>query len=342
MRCVGLGFRSVCAVALTASFYISPGMGLPVVAGEKAGLSQQQETQFLKHTLSRLELARKTLAFVEQSAKQPRLSEELAKLERRISAAQSAGSFPKSLYDETRKLRRRIILAHPLLGFDRLLINKRPPPKFNHQSDQYLGRYSGVGDGLVVLDSWKETPRETVLLAGKLPPGSVLHPDLSFSAARILFSYCDHSPSEPNQRRFFIYEIGIDGGGLRQITGTSNDPLAGAHGRNTVFIEDWDPCYLPDGGMAFVSTRNQGGVRCHFGDRYCPTYTLYRGQLDGRGIRPMAFGEANEWDPSLLHDGRVQMAIAFILVVAALFMLLVSRAAHRWKLREQQQTEVSP
>jgi hypothetical protein len=70
-------------------------------------------------------------------------------------------------------------------------------------------------------------------------------------------------------------------------------------------IEDWDACYLPDGGFAFVSSRNQGGVRCHFGGRYCPTYTLYRGELDGTGIQPMAFGEANEWDPSVMHDGRV-------------------------------------
>ncbi|HJN09271.1 MAG TPA: discoidin domain-containing protein [Pirellulaceae bacterium] len=46
-------------------------------------------------------------------------------------------------------------------------------------------------------------------------------------------------------------------------------------------------------------------MRCHFGGRYCPTYTLYRGELDGTGIRPMAFGEANEWDPSVMHDGRI-------------------------------------
>ncbi len=274
-------------------------------AAEKAELRTEPE-QYLKLTNDRWEFARRTLAFVERSPKRPALAAELTALKQRIErAASSPDTFPKSLYEETCALRRRIILSHPLLDFDRLLINKRPPPKFNHQSDQYLGRYSGVGDGLVILDSWKDQPRETVLLTDQLPPGSVLHPDLSFDATRVLFSYCDHTPANPTRRRFFVYEIAIDGSSLRQVTGTEQDALAGSHGRSTVLIEDWDACYLPDGGFAFVSTRNQGGVRCHHGGRYCPTYTLYRGQLDGTNIRPMAFGEANEWDPSVMHDGSI-------------------------------------
>lgn len=275
-------------------------------AAEAIAPRAEATPEYSRLTSERMQLARRTLAYVEASAKQPELAAELSALEQRVEAATIAStSFPKSLYDEACGLRRRLILAHPLLDFDRLLINKRPPPGFNHQSDQYLGRYSGIGDGLVVLDSWKDQPRETVLLKDQLPAGSVLHPDLSFDAQRILFSYCDHMPTNPTHRRFFIYEIGIDGSGLRQVTGTEQDSLAGAHGRDTVLIEDWDACYLPDGGFAFVSTRNQGGVRCHFGDRYCPTYTLYRSELDGTGIRPMAYGEANEWDPSVLHDGSI-------------------------------------
>ncbi len=278
----------------------------PVSAAEPLGSQAASPPAYSELTAERLVLARRTLAFVEASLKQPQLAAELALLEQKVeSASASPDTFPKSLYDATCELRRRILLSHPQLDFDRLLINKRPPPGFNHQSDQYLGRHSGVGDGLVVLDSWKDQPRETVLLEGQLPAGSVLHPDLSFDAQRILFSYCDHTPANPTRRRFFVYEIGIDGSGLRQVTGTEQDGLEGAHGRDSVLIEDWDACYLPDGGFAFVSTRNQGGVRCHFGDRYCPTYTLYRGELDGTGIRPMAFGEANEWDPSVMHDGSI-------------------------------------
>ncbi len=254
-----------------------------------------------------LELARQTLAFVEKSASRPELKAELAAMEKKVQEAKEAGNVDEeTLYSETRKLRRKIIFAHPLLDFDRLLINKRPPPAFPHQSDQYLGRHSGIGAGMVVLDNWKsDKPTETVLLDGQLPPGSVLHPDLSFDGRKLLFSYCDHTEPKAEMRRFFVYEIGVDGSGLRQLTGTPDDPFEGTDGRATVLIEDFDPCYLPDGGFAFVSTRNQGGVRCHHGGRYCPTYTLYRADGDGLGIRPMVFGEANEWDPSVLHDGRI-------------------------------------
>ncbi|MCP4302077.1 MAG: hypothetical protein GY783_15950, partial [Gammaproteobacteria bacterium] len=266
----------------------------------------EQSAEYFELATKRLELAQRTLAFVTTSSPRPKLAAELATLKQRIdSLASTPNAFPESLYDEICDTRRRIILSHPLLEFDRLLINKRPPPGFNHQSDQYLGRYSGVGDGLVILDSWKDQPRETVMLKDKLPGGSVLHPDLSFDARRVLFSYCDHTVTNPNRRRFFVYEIDLVDGTLRQVTGTEQDSFDGSHGRDTVLIEDWDACYLPDGGFAFVSTRNQGGVRCHFGGRYCPTYTLYRGELDGTGVRPMAFGEANEWDPSVMHDGRI-------------------------------------
>ena len=74
--------------------------------------------------------------------------------------------------------------------------------------------------------------------------------------------------------------------------------------RNTVLIEDFDPCYLPDGGIAFVSTRCQSFGRCH-GGRYTPAYFLYRMDGDGKNIRPLSYGEANEWDPSVLADGRL-------------------------------------
>jgi len=253
-----------------------------------------------------LEFARRTLDFVEQSAPRPEPAAELAALEKRVEQqAAGPGADQAALIDEILRLRRRIIFSHPLLDFEKLLINKRPPPAFSHQSDQYLGRYSGPGAGLVVLDNWKGEPRETVLLDGKLPPGSVLHPDLSFDAERILFSYCDHTQPDAKLRRFFLWEIGVDGSALRQVTGTAADPMQGQEGRATVLIEDFDPCYLPDGGIAFISTRNQGGVRCHHGGRYCPTYTLYRCENDGSRLRPMVYGEANEWDPSVLHDGRI-------------------------------------
>ena len=63
--------------------------------------------------------------------------------------------------------------------------------------DQYVGRFSRPGPGLVVIENWKGVPRKRRLLAGKLPEGTVLNPDLHWDADRILFSFCDHTAKPP-------------------------------------------------------------------------------------------------------------------------------------------------
>ncbi len=252
-----------------------------------------------------LTLARRTLEFVQKTGPRGEFARQLAKLEaRRADAADARPAQLRELADEVRALRRRIIFSHPALDFDKLLINKRHHPGFNHMCDQYLGRHSQVGPGLVVLESWKDAPRVRPLFEGELPVGEITHPDLSFDGKRVLFVFCDHSVQEKDQRRFCIYEANLETGDVRQVTGTATDTLDTWEGRQTVLIEDFDPCYLPDGGMAFVSTRCQTFGRCH-GTRYTPVYLLFRGELDGTGIRQISFGEANEWDPSVLHDGRL-------------------------------------
>jgi len=302
-------------------------------------------------TAKALELARRTLAFVERAGRRPELAAELRQLERQIGGAGPDADW-KQLYLKVRWLRRRIIMSHPLLAFDRLLINKRPPPLIgvaSHMCDQYLGRWSEPGPGLCVLERWKERPRCRELLAGKLPTGCVMHPDLSFDAKRVIFAFCDHTvpgleawrdrpellvstmnpfraaelrgagPAARRQvlksrlvqhvmraarRRFFIYELDLETGRVRQLTGTGDDLMAGWNDRQTALIEDFDPCYLPGGGFVFVSTRCQAYGRCHAG-RYAPSYVLYRADRDGRNLQRISFGEVNEWEPSVLNDGRL-------------------------------------
>ena len=284
-----------------------------------------------------VDLARRTLTFVEKSAARPELAAELRQLEQRVAETRKQPQADlKKMEGEARSLRRRIILSHPLLNFDRLLITKRglPVSHFTHQCDQYYGRHSQPGPGLVVLDAWKENPKETVerhgvrsLLEGKLPTGTVLNPELSYDAKRVIFSFCDATvgksdsvtiPTHPTlvqmwkgydadkvgRRRYFIYEATIDGKSVRQLTGTSSDPMETMDNRQSVLIEDLDPCYLPDGGFVFASTRSQNFGRCHWG-RYTPSFLLYRADADGSNVRPLSFGESNEWDPTVLPDGRI-------------------------------------
>ena len=262
---------------------------------------------YLTHARQRLELARESLEFLPRTASRPEMAAQLRTLDGRVSRA-AKGDAPltgRNLFAQAVELRRRIIFSHPLLNFDRLLLCKRPTPALSAPGDNYYGMNNGAGPGPVILEQWKsDRPNETVLLQGKLPLGCTMHPDLSFDGKRVVFAYADHRP--PRERwQFFLHEIHVDGTGLRQITGGDDDSLAGVGGRMTVLCEDYDPCYLPDGGIAFISTRNQGGVRCHNGGRYCPTYLLYRCDADGSNVRQISFGEANEWDPAVMPDGRI-------------------------------------
>ena len=262
---------------------------------------------YLAHAQERLELAGQTLEFVERSVGRPEMAAELKALKKQIVEVAKAGtsSAGRDLFAQAVDLRRRAIFSHPALDFDRLLLTKRPPSALCAPGDSYYGLNNGAGPGLVILDQWKaDRPKETLLLEGKLPTGCAMHPDLSFDGKRVVFAYADHTVPR-DLRQFFLHEICIDGTGLRQITGSDNDPLAGAGGRMTVLSEDYDPCYLPDGGLAFISTRNQGGVRCHNGGRYCPTFLLYRCDGDGSNVHQLSFGEANEWDPMMMPDGQI-------------------------------------
>lgn len=258
---------------------------------------------YVQYAQARLELAAKTLAFVERAAPRPELAAQLRTLERHLTEAAQGRTSGEALYAQACDLRRRIILSHPLLDFSTLVINKRSGFLIEHMCDQYLGRHSKAAPGLVLLENWKENPTAKVILGGKLPPGATMHPDLAYDGKRILFAYADHTTQQQNQLRgYFIYEYSLETGQVRQVTGTKRDPRAGQRDRETVLIEDMDPCYLPDGGIAFISTRSQQYGRCH-GTRYVPSYTMYRGELDGSNIRPLSYNESNEWGPSVLPDG---------------------------------------
>jgi len=249
-----------------------------------------------------IELAQKTLDYVQTFEKRPELAAKLKDLQARYAGDNKIDAT--AAYKQARWLRREIIMSHPLLKFNNLLINKRPPPGYSHQCDQYLGRHSRPGPGLTVLKDWKTAPTPTLLLEGKMPEGTVTHPDMDFDGKKILFAFCDHTETERSRRRFLIWEIGIDGKGLRQLTGDKRDKLKTWYDRETVLVEDFDPCYLPGGGFAFITTRGQAFGRCH-GGRYTPNYLLYGADSDGGNIRQLSYGEANEWDPSVLNDGRI-------------------------------------
>jgi len=267
-------------------------------------LESLRELHYLQYASARLDLAARTLELVERSAPRPQFAPRIEALRRLVEDASAGRMAAVGLYARACELRREIILSHPLLDFPRLLINKRSGSLAEHMCDQYLGRGAGSGAGLVVLDDWKTSPRETELLSGQVS-GHVLHPDLSYDGKRVLFALASSTGQRKGQYRgYWIYEYSFETGKVRQVTGTPSDRQERMRDRQTVLVEDFDPCYLPDGGFAFISTRSQQFGRCH-GGRYVPSYILYRGELDGSKIRPLSYNESNEWGPAVLHDGAI-------------------------------------
>ena len=210
-------------------------------------------------------------------------------------------------------VRRKIAFSNPLVDFDKILFITRHRPGFNHMCDQYYGINAKPGGGVYVLsDPFGPKPQvrdvladsvvERGRLAGqKLEGGSFLSPDLSYDARRIAFAYVecqgdtDHRHhTDPTRghwhegRSYHVFRVNVDGTGLEQLTdGTWND---------------FAPCWLPSGRVAFISERRGGYLRC---GRVCPTYTLYDMAPDGTRLRCLSYHETNEWHPSVTHDGRI-------------------------------------
>ena len=58
---------------------------------------------------------------------------------------------------------------------------------------------------------------------------------------------------------------------------------------------------MPDGGLAFISTRGRARFLC-----WRPqAAVLFRMDADGQNIRPLSFANLTEWGPSVMSDGRI-------------------------------------
>ncbi|NQV31260.1 MAG: NPCBM/NEW2 domain-containing protein, partial [Phycisphaeraceae bacterium] len=263
---------------------------------------EDASNRFKAPAAAALKAATETLTYVTQSTPQAELAAELAGLTRKHKAAKD--SQWRALYMETKQLRRRIIFSHPALDFEKILINVNPPTLYSHNGDQHLGRHSRVGNGLTILTDWKTQHLQAtpMLKPGLLPEGAVRNPDLHYDAEKVVFAFCDHT--REGQKRYFLYEAALDGSWVRQLTGTARDKFNTWNNRATVIIEDNDPCYLPDGSLIFITTRCQSYGRCH-GGRYNPAWTLHRCDPNGDNIQQLSFGNENEYEPSVLNDGRI-------------------------------------
>ncbi|MDP6545419.1 MAG: discoidin domain-containing protein [Phycisphaerae bacterium] len=251
-----------------------------------------------------LALADKTLVYVQKSKKLPACALGLKALHKKWDSKAVKPAEYDDFYLSVRHLRRKMILSHPALDFERILINRNPPTRYSHNGDQHLGRHSRIGKGLTILSDWKSDNIKVapMLKKGMLPEGAVRNPDLHYDAKKVAFAFCDHT--REGQKRYFLYEAALDGSSVRQLTGTKRDKFNTWDNRATVIIEDNDPCYLPDDEIIFITTRCQSFGRCH-GGRYNPAWNLHRCDKNGDNIKQLSFANENEYEPSVLNDGRI-------------------------------------
>jgi hypothetical protein len=186
-------------------------------------------------------------------------------------------------------------------GIEELVFVRRYTLSADHVYTEHVNSRWMPGGGLCVLDLRTGAVRE--LAAEVTRTGVVNRFDVSFDARRIVF---DFKPS--HEEGYQLYELDIAGGQPRQLTAPPHNEREliaryrlGDYHHGT---DDMHPCYLPGGGIVFVTTRSQFGVLCDASDRFTVS-NLYRINGDGSGMRPLSASPLNEQSPALLPDGRI-------------------------------------
>jgi len=165
----------------------------------------------------------------------------------------------------------------PSLGFDALVMIQRQPLEPTHVYTYHVeGLQAGGGLDLMPLTGGNAT---RLVDAGN---GVILDCQVSYDGKHILFSW-KRNMNEP----FGIWSIGTDGSDLKHIID---------HPSNNM-----NACWLPDGGIAFLSDRKPAFA-------YCWTSTspvLHRAEADGSKVTRLSANYLTDFTPSVMRDGRI-------------------------------------
>ena len=167
-----------------------------------------------------------------------------------------------------------------------------------HEYMGYFYDYGKVapGGGIFVLERPGFSLKTRDILQGRLAKGNFTTLALAPDARTLYFAFAERSARKPDfyspeRSSFRLFSVKPDGADLRQLTRGVED--------------DFDPAPLPDGGIAFMSTRRGGFARCNNAWEPCASYTLHSMDADGGNIRTLSAHETSEWHPSVLNDGRL-------------------------------------
>lgn len=183
-------------------------------------------------------------------------------------------------------------------GFRDILLVQRKPLDISHVYVYHVEGYR-PGGGLYLFSPDSSTGKlRRIFDAG---PGMITTADLSYDGREIVFAWRrgGHVASSPvshiedisrypdEANNYHLFRVNIDGGGLTQLTHGSCNNL--------------DPCWLPDGGIAFISDRKPAYAYCWV----TTSPVLYRMQRDGTKQMRLSANYLMDFTPSVLNNGRI-------------------------------------
>ena len=213
----------------------------------------------------------------------PTFLRELRELEESAIAKSPDPSVPPGNLAE---LQRRALLANPLVSGREIVFVARPQyAAVYHAIDTLFqvgeateGRFT-PGGALKVLNAATGATRTLV----ETPQGTVRSPCVHFDGGKILFAM-----RRTARENFHLFEINADGSGLTQLTFAQG-------------VSDFDPLYLPDGGIVFSSTREPKFNMCS----QDIGANLFRMDADGANIHQITKSTLFENQAGLMPDGRI-------------------------------------
>ena len=181
----------------------------------------------------------------------------------------------EKIEDDLALLQREILL----FDVDRLLVIERHEIKASHV---YTYHYEGfrAGGGLYVISPFS-TQQEPLELAAS-PEGQILDCDLSHDGRVVLFSW-----RQREDEGYHLWTVNVDGTNLQQITDGD--------------WHDYNACWLPDGAIAFLTTRSPQFAYCW----HAPVGVLHRMEADGTDLHQLSANYLNDFTPQVLDDGRI-------------------------------------
>ncbi len=225
--------------------------------------------------------------------------QELVKLRERLKAIPSGDATAESaLYLDARAAKRRLMFRDPdLAPLSKLLFVERHPYLASHNYSDVMDSQFRSGGGICTLeipsrDGRLEPSEAKLTTLFDATAGIARDPMIDFDARQVFFAFRpDRAGVAGYPRYWHLMVMNLDGSGLRQLTdGPYNDMY---------------PCPLPDGGLAFISTRCEKRFLC-----WRPqAFVLYR--MDNLlpdkkpAIRPLSYANLTEWTPTVMHDGRL-------------------------------------